>query len=391
MFISLLKIIFLFKNNIIFNKEMSKGVKNIFGLFNCFNNYEIVASKIIEFYIKNAATYLARGQPIEIKTYQQNTPYTLYTLYMLPPASPGVPGLSKQTSDYVAILALSAVTLARIWNSDMVVFPHQGVTLDAGFSVMYTMANQLNKKTAYWSDDIRTQWGDSDDPLVIGMSPLPYKYMWNATTKKGQPLSMDLQNKGLNGPYVQPQIAHKEDLCPPVVDTGKFKNRWNTFIEAIISSESIANQSIATGVSERTKKLIGLGKAIIQVVEKGATTEAEKTARWQPYTANWGKDFLTRPKIMFYWIYNTIYSNMANYLYTEEQAFLKENTPATWMHPTVSAERAVQLAMTMPPVPEEKTLPNFQNMTVVNPTVITDQTLITVMGMGMSRLAETKL
>jgi hypothetical protein len=369
---------------------MSKEVKNIFGLFNCFNNYEIVASKIIEFYIKNAAAHLAPYQPIEVKTYSQHTPYILYTLYMSPGAKPPGWPTSKQTLDYVSILALSAVTLARIWNSDMTVFAHQGVILDSGFSVMYTVANQLNKRTAYWSDDLRTQWGDSDDPLVIGMSPLPYKYLWNATMNTAEPENMRVQAHGLNGPYVTPNLDVTKNLCPPIVNTGKFKNRWNTFIEAIISSGSIADQNKA-GVSERTRNLISLGQAIITMVEAGATTEAGKTANWQPFTARWGKDFFIRPGVMLWNIYRTIYFNKDKYLYTEEQDFLTENTKnhLAWLG-APTPERAMQLAMTTPPV-KEGTSPTFKNIPVVNPTVLSNQALITVMAQGMSRLAEKKL
>ena len=47
-----------------------KMSNNIFCLLNCFNNYDIVAGKIIEFYIKNAVSSLnTSGNSIDIKTY----------------------------------------------------------------------------------------------------------------------------------------------------------------------------------------------------------------------------------------------------------------------------------------------------------------------------------
>jgi hypothetical protein len=94
---------------------------------------------------------------------------------------------------------------------------------------------------------------------------------------------------------------------------------------------------------------------------------------------------------MLWNIYRTIYFNKDKYLYTEEQDFLTENTKnhLAWLG-APTPERAMQLAMTTPPV-KEGTSPTFKNIPVVNPTVLSNQALITVMAQGMSRLAEKKL
>lgn len=245
--------------------------KNIFCLMNCFNNYEIVGSKIVQYYIENAVSAMSPETPFNIQTYFETTPYGLYSLHLLPGEpipSPRGYKRSKQTTDYITILGLTAVTLARIAQADIVVFAAQGVVTMPGFAVMYNIALEMNKKCVYWTDDLRNIWGTSDDPLFIGMSPLPYKYIWTAGETENQPKQFNSQPKGLNGPSVTPNLAKSENLCP-VANKDKLKDSWNTFIDMIESATSIEAQNKAGSMSKRVQNLVQLGKDIIQYVEYG--------------------------------------------------------------------------------------------------------------------------
>ena len=151
------------------------NIKSVFCLLNCFDNYSVVAGKIIEFYIKNAADRLA-GISVSTKTFFEDTPYVFYQLNMPSQATVLLPpgfNRTKQFTDYITMLALTAVTLAQINDCDATVWGMQGVVPSPGFATMYALANELNKITVYWTDDLRNLWGSSDNPLMIGMAPLP--------------------------------------------------------------------------------------------------------------------------------------------------------------------------------------------------------------------------
>ena len=65
------------------NELISKN-EGVFCMLNCFDNYSIVASKIIEFYIQNAAkVFLTNDVNVNTMSYFEKTPYMLYSLYLL--------------------------------------------------------------------------------------------------------------------------------------------------------------------------------------------------------------------------------------------------------------------------------------------------------------------
>lgn len=296
--------------------------KYIFCLLNCFNNYEVVAGKLVEFYISNAITGLNPGNKSpKILNYFNSTPFILYSEVFLPGET--IPQQyfprSKQLIDFVTLISLTAVTLARIKSSEITVFAHQGVVLNTGFATMYTIANQLNIKTAYWTDDLRNIWGTTDDPLFIGMAPLPYKYLWTSGENPAQKPEFNSQPKGLNGSLVQPNLAKTDNLCP-VVSQEKFKNNWNSFIDLFNRSNSIQKQNTGTITNSRINNLIKLGNLMIKYVEidKGSTQYSSLGLGWNPS------------------INTTIYSDLEfiisqnlSLLYLEEQDFFKTNTNNT--------------------------------------------------------------
>lgn len=299
----------------------------VFCLLNCFSNYEVVASQIIQFYIENAIKALSKNPDISvpIKSYFSDTPFLLYSMNLLPGESIKLPSgfkRSKQFTDFIIILSLSCVTLARIYNSSVTVFAGQGVVVNPGFASLYTLANQLNVKTVYWTDDLRNIWGTTDDPLFIGMAPLPYKYLWTASEDSNQPPIYNTQPKGLNGPNIFPNLAQSEDLCPKV-DINSFEKNWNTFIELILRSDNIQKEqnnrkmsNIIPGDGSRLGNLIAIGNAIIEYVE------VTKCKLYPELGCGWNPIINTT----LYLDIEKVISENLNLLYIEENNFFRYST-----------------------------------------------------------------
>ncbi len=323
---------------------------NVFCLLNCFNNYDVCASKIIEFFITNGVKALhpqavlpPEGSLVGLKTFFDSTPYigfqmtvgvfgngAIPTQFGYIPVAGGT--RSVQLTNFIWILALTAVTLARIANSDIVVFANQGVVAYPGFATMFALANQINKKTVLWTDDLRNQWGTTNDPLVIGMAPLPYKYLWSATTDPTQnsglagtdnPYKFSPQVKGANGYGFVPQLGKASNACP-TVDQPKFENNWNTFVDIIRRAENEVYSDQALGGSQgagafnkRTQNLVTLGNAIIQWVEKNKNPKFG--LGWVPSTT------AARGNTTLYWDLEYMIVSNSQLLYKSEQDFLKIN------------------------------------------------------------------
>ena len=297
-------------------------MSNVFCLLGCFSNYEIVASKVIEFYITNALNSLNPGITSNIKTYYSDTPFMLYSLYYLPGENVYIdPSLkikrSKQLTDFVIILALAAVTLYRISQSDVTIFASQGVVVNPGFATMFTIANQLNKETVYWTDDLRNIWGTTNDPLFIGMAPLPYKYLWTSSQNPLQPDAYNVQTKGLNGSLVIPNLASSKDLCP-VVSEEKFKNNWNSFINLINGSKDIKSQVTNGTVNSRISNLISLGEKIVNYVE---VDKGKPDSKFKMFGLGWnpGENYT------LYFDIESVINNNLKLLLKEEQGFFLFN------------------------------------------------------------------
>jgi hypothetical protein len=241
----------------------------VYCLLNCFNNYDICASKLIQFYIQNAITALAPSgvAPPPIQTYFETGPYLLYVSLL----QARVVGLnsSKQYQDFVTILGLTAVTLARVAAASTVIFANQGVVTLPGFATMYAMANQLGKTCVMWTDDLRNLWGSSNDPLVIGMAATPYRYLWTAAENPNQDNHLNVQKKGLNGENIVLNLGVAASSCPtlPVANQNDFENNWNTFVTGILIANEANAGNVPATLSKWTQGLILLGQNIINYVE----------------------------------------------------------------------------------------------------------------------------
>jgi len=226
--------------------------KDIFLLANCFNNYEIVSSKIIQFYITNS---LNNGG--KVKTYFEDTPFALYSVNMNPGTN--ISNSSKQYQMFIIILALAAVSLARVYSSSCTVYINNGVVDIAGFSTLFGIANVLNKPTVCWNDDMRSTWGVSTDPLVLATRPIFYRNLYGASTAS---------SSGDTKPYIK---NLNNSSLPPTMGTDVKCSSDNVFIDMIKESTNVSkqwNESLNLD-NNYIGNLILIGNKIINYVEGG--------------------------------------------------------------------------------------------------------------------------
>lgn len=268
----------------------------IFCLLDCFDNYSIVASKIIEFYIQNAGKDKTGQGAYTTTTFFETTPYMYYSVNIED---------INQYNQYITMLALTAVTLYRISDADATVFAHQGVVPNPGFATMYAEANNMNKVTAYWTDDLRNLWGHSDNPLMIGMTPLPYKYLWN-TSPSDASKSANLQpyHKGMNGENIELNIGVDKDLCDPT-------ENWNTFKELLANGKANLSDN-TTPSSVRVTNLVNIGKQLVDYIETNKNPK-------------YGQGWDISKNYTLLWDMMLIIQNNSNLLNKGEQAFIEAN------------------------------------------------------------------
>jgi hypothetical protein len=300
------------------------AVKTVFCLLNCFQNYDICAGKIIEFYIQNAIAAIEPNMKVITNTYFETTPYLLYSIYGV--SNGYVPGadFSKQYQDFITILGLTAVTLARIDSSDATVWANQGVVSLPGFATMFAMANEMNKTTVLWTDDLRNLWGTTNDPLMIGMTPTPYKYLWTSESEPGIPSEFKTQTKGLNGSIVVPNLGSEKNLCPQV-SLPKFMNNWNTFVGALKVSEDAKAGNKAATLSTYTQGLIKIGHAIIEYVQTTKQTTKAIPSDARTLGEMYGIGWVPSVNVTLWFDINAVIMANATNLNTSQQAFITAN------------------------------------------------------------------
>lgn len=297
---------------------------NVFCLLNCFNNYEIIAGNIIKYYIQNGVKALLPSSIVNVNTFLDTTPYLVYTMSMLSMETVLGPATttSKQYQDYIMILGMAAVTLARIWNSDIIIMSRQDVTILPGFASLYTIANMLNKKVIYWTDDMRNLWGTTDDPLFIGVAQLPYRYLWGATPNPTQDPSYNNQPNNLNGSGMPLLILGSDTNACPTSKDCNVKKCWNTFAQMILQCQSIQQQNTASTLDKHTQNLITLGNAIINFVEQ--TKDIKNGKGWKPgYIDN--KVVCNGGNCTLWYDIEYVINENIGLLYKEEQEFIMNN------------------------------------------------------------------
>lgn len=229
-----------------------------FLLAPCFNNYEIVASKVVEFYIQNSKTV------DEVKTFFADTPFALYSMHMNPgnnilPCTTNTISncIDKQTEMFIIILGLFTVCLARI-DESVTININNGVVDIAGMGTLFGIANTLGKPTVIWNDDMRSTWGVSTDPLVLATNPTFYKNLYGV----GMPQNESVFNKNMNDSSTPPVMGTNVS-CPK-------GNIFSTMIPAALTNQNNSqdnNYGPPDTSSTYIGKLTQLGKKIINFVE----------------------------------------------------------------------------------------------------------------------------
>jgi hypothetical protein len=300
-------------------KKMNQ-CNDVFLLANCFNNYEIVSAKVVEFYIGNALT--ARGCGTwawkknaqnrwtkKIKTFFEDTPAQLFLAEMYSTSVLGSKS-SKLYQNFIIMLSLVSVCLARMENS-ITVYSDQGVVPIAGFSSIFTLANSLNLPTVYWKDDMRATWGAGGDPIVTASKRNFWKSMAVAPSvysvgESASSISSVSFARNLNNDYIVPTQGTK------VVCSG-----LNTFVDqledAIRSTDSsTAKCTVSEGCYVR--KLIALGQKIIYRWENTRYYAGETYP-----VGGWG----TSPEL--YFTLNDVVVKNTQLLSKEQADFVKTN------------------------------------------------------------------
>jgi hypothetical protein len=227
----------------------------IFLLYPCLNNYEIVAGKVIEIYLRNSSK-VPKDQ--KIKTFFNDTPFALFSTQMNPGNFVIGSKNSKQVQLFIIILGLLAVSMSRINSADFIVNIDNGVVDIAGFSSLTTAASMLNKPVVLWNDDMRSTWGTSNDPLTIGSVPNFFKNLYGAPTAQ-QKFSPWIKNMGnsSNSPHMGKNVP-----CPP----------GNIFNVMIPDAKASVNGNKVTLPPSYFATLITLGDRLIDYVENTKTS-----------------------------------------------------------------------------------------------------------------------
>ena len=280
---------------------------SIFLLHPCLNNYEIVAGKVIETYLRNS-NYVKENKST-IKTFFDNTPFMIYSTQMNPGSSVYGSKSTKQVQLFIIIISLLAVSMARISSADFVVNVDNGVVDIAGFSSLTTAASMLNKPIVLWNDDMRSSWGVTNDPMTVGSVPNFFRNLYGVPTSQTQyrPWIKNLSNSD------NPPRMGKNVPCPS-------GNIFDAMITEAINSTTKGDQVDLKKSYFST--LITLGNKLINYVEKNKLGEQK------------GWDLSKNPGL-FYDLYYVIYLNI-NILTPIQQNFINSDVNNPFIKPQKS-------------------------------------------------------
>lgn len=278
-------------------------MSSIFLLHPCLNNYEIVAGKVIEIYLRNS-NYVQSNKST-IKTFFNDTPFMLYSTQMNPGNIIYGSNSSKQVQLFIIILSLLAVSMSRVNSADFVVNVDNGVVDIGGFSSLTTAAGMLNKPIVLWNDDMRSSWGVTNDPMTVGSVPNFFRNLYGVPTSQTQfkPWLKNLGNSA-NPPHMGKNVP-----CPP-------GNIFDAMIPEAMNSVLAGTQVDLNNTYFNT--LISLGDKIIDYVENTKTGDAK------------GWDLAKNPGLFFdlYWV---VWQNL-NILTPIQQHFVNSDTENPFKH-----------------------------------------------------------
>ena len=153
----------------------------MFLLSPCFNNYEIVATKVFQLKAREAVDI--KGKKPTVLTLYEDTPYALYASSINPNESiwyVNIDSITKaqatiEVQKIEMILAFTCVALARVYESTYTIFIDNGISPDPSMAALYSFANTVNKASATWNDDMRVPYGVGRSPIMNAMNPYFFK------------------------------------------------------------------------------------------------------------------------------------------------------------------------------------------------------------------------
>lgn len=250
----------------------------VFCMTNCWTNYDMVASAIIQQWIKRGLK--TNGiTDYEIKSFL-DTPYlgyyavgsglaafsAAYQCYGTTPTVPGT-GISQQFAVYIWIISIAAVVLAHIQWADVVFIENNSVTTLPMMAEVASLASSLGKQIVYWRDDDRMQWGTTNDPISIGVLPSAYKYIWNAAANQAQDSKFNAQQSNNNPIGVSAKQGSNTNICAHFMSQGTvLSDKWRTIARAIYFAKQHTQEDHSFPGS-RTSALAQIGKNIVNFIE----------------------------------------------------------------------------------------------------------------------------
>ena len=318
--------------------------RKVFLIANCYENYSVVANRIFKMWVAKSLKTAGVELDGSVLTYYDDTPIQAYGKVGSVPFSAGASALwgpklgtfNVQYMNFIWLIALTSVCIARIQEADMIVVVTNGVTLIPSHCVMATIAQVLKKEVVFWNDDLRVSWGCTNDLLTMGMSVTPYKYIWSSTEpnpaiNKGQQTDTEFNvQRRTNLPGTM-RTPHQGNVIT-CTSEGKKTSEWGELSAAILQTiEATDDDGDAGKLSDRLEKLGKLGQIIIASVEKPIATHLKKgearPGTWKPGIQGAPESKqppgATDPVTIFYNMAVPISSNARELLSTKEQQFMK--------------------------------------------------------------------
>lgn len=247
----------------------------IFCMTNCWTNYDVVASAIVQKWIKQGLE--TNGiKDYEIKSFYRDTPYLAYYAVGSGLGSFSAAfqcyaksGVSQQFAVYIWIISIAAVILAHIQWADIVFIENNSVITLSMVAAIESLATSLGKQIVYWRDDARNQWGTTNDPVTIGILPSAYKYLWMAAENQAQDPKFSIQQDNNNPVGIQAVQGSNNNICAHFMSTGNvLSDKWTTIASAIaLSKLNTPPTKTQNFPGTRMQALAEIGKNIINFTD----------------------------------------------------------------------------------------------------------------------------
>jgi hypothetical protein len=305
------------------------------------SDFDIWESAIMYIYAQKALKNVLPSQNYYLLNLITDTPWLLYQYYSLFNLALVIldPTDNMGSQTVVLILALNAVCCAHVANSDFILFNRNGPVPNEGYGVLTSLGAALGKKIAWIGDDARHLYGNSDNPMLVGIGPSVSNKLFNPQT---------LVNR-LN--YYDPKAVG--NCGAPTMD--------KILLDAI---EDAPKTPPVVQLAPSTTNAIALGNLLNSAFGPSTT----------PGNITWN-DCLLRPKDVYLKIKSVI--NMHPELISNrDRDYLKENssslfpnqTPSAsfsdnnYEFPAFSANFGGRNSMIQPPQMSIKTLDLFRNL-----------------------------